>query len=370
MNNICLITYSKSANYGAALQLFATYEFLLENGYNVNVLDYQNSFETPVSFMGFLTSSSSIKEKLRFLISSYIFSVKRNSEKNFGELYQKLNYSVKVTNRIELQEMSQQYDVFCVGSDQVWNPKITNGFDDIFLLNAQLPKKISYASSMGSIDFTGYDENKLICSLREFDYISVREKKALDYLCEKHLNINIAQVVDPTFLLGKDGWNNVLKKYGCKHKIKNKYVLVYALGGNHEQCNSIAHKIAKIIKAEVVTISLSCRPKKVDKLITNANPFDFVSLIKNASFVVTNSFHGTCFSFMFEVPFYSIKFENNPIRAVELLEHYGLGNRIFDDQSCIESWAFSNDDLVVSKNAMANDVHSSATWFLEAINGK
>ena len=61
MNNICLITYSKSANYGAALQLFATYEFLLENGYNVNVLDYQNSFETPVSFMGFLTSSSSIK---------------------------------------------------------------------------------------------------------------------------------------------------------------------------------------------------------------------------------------------------------------------------------------------------------------------
>ena len=98
-------------------------------------------------------------------------------------------------------------------------------------------------------------------------------------------------VVDPTFLFDKDDWMNFWS-YKKERPISDKYVLIYALGGYFNECNTLARQIANKIGAKVVAITLSTRKKNVDEILTNVTPELFVHYIANASFVVTNSFHG------------------------------------------------------------------------------
>lgn len=364
---VCLITYTRSPNYGAALQLYATYKSLIKLNCDVSVLCYQNRFESEKSGLKFLLSDNvGVKDKIREYVASYLFGVKRNSRRNFNDFYNEMKHTSPIKSVEELSKF-EEFDVFCVGSDQVWNPKITGGFDDVFILNSKLnKKKISFSSSMGSVDFSGYSTESFINSLKEYDHISVREEIAYEYLNSRIPN-QITKVVDPTLLLGRDAWNEEIMKKTRGINISDKYVLVYALGGLFEKNRQIASEIAQKIGAKVVAITLSNRPKKVDKIITNATPIDFVQLIRDASFVVTNSFHGTCFSMMMQTPFYSVRFGNNPARAEELLKTYNLDNRLLKENEPINYDLLSKDDLIDAKVNLENNVQKSLTWLKESV---
>lgn len=366
---VCLITYSHSPNYGAALQLFATYKMLEKLGCEVRVLDYQNKFESEKDKFGFWFSNASLKEKARVFISSYIFGVKKNAVYNFNKFYDSLEYTDIIHSVVELSTMSE-FDAFCVGSDQVWNPSITNGFDDVFILNTKLPRKISYASSMGSLKFDGYDEDKLVSSLMTFDSVSVRERSSYDYLNNHFSGKYVTQVVDPTFLFGMKNWDECLERNNINPMIKEKYVLIYALGGYLEQSNKIAHDIANRIGAKVALITLSNRYKDVDYLLTKVTPLDFVSLVKNASFVVVNSFHGTCFSLIYGTPFYSVRFGDNPARSEELLGKYGLTSRLFKNGDEISNDALNDKDIICAQERLQLDADKSVLWLNGAIYGE
>lgn len=366
MKKVCLITYSGSPNYGAALQLLATYQVFQDMGCDVSVVNYQNQFESQKTGLRFLLSNVSIKEKLREFISSYIFGVKKNSKNNFSDFYNRMKYTSKITS-IDEMELIGDFDIYCVGSDQVWNPYITNGFDDVFILNSNVPrKKISYASSMGSCTASEFSENKFIQSLKNFDYISVREEVAVKYL-EKRINKSVKKVVDPTFLLGADGWDKFAECSSSNFAINEKYVLIYALGGDFESNKKVASKIAQMLGVKLYAITLSNRNKGIDRVISNATPFDFVQYIKNASFVVTNSFHGTCFSLMMKVPFYSVRFGANPVRTEELLSLCKLENRLFKTGDVIDEKMLKNDDILKSKNELDLLVADSLEWLRRAV---
>lgn len=368
MKKICLATYVRSPNYGAALQLYATYKALSELGCDVTIMNYQNPFESDKLSLRYLFSHVGFKEKARQYISSYIFGVKQNAKRNFEPFYQKMKYSARIVSIDEIGNLGD-FDVFCVGSDQVWNPRITDGFDDVFILNSSIPRrKISYASSMGSCDIEGYPEEKFIESIKQFSSISVREKIACDFLSEK-IQKPIKQVVDPTFLLSSDDWNQVINKINSKKVCNGKYVLVYALGGYFEKNRLLANKVAKKIGAKVVAITLSNRPKKVDKIVNNATPIDFVRIIRDASFVVTNSFHGTCFSLIMGTPFYSVRFGDNPARAEELLAAYGLQERLFREGDKIKPIHLKNNDLVAVKKKIDENARDAKEWLENAIYG-
>ena len=369
MKKIGLITYTKSPNYGAALQLFATYVTLKDMGYDISIINYQNDFESEKHGIKYLFSGIGIKEIARELISSYIFGVKKNAKHNFTHFYQQMKYSPKLESINEL-SLIGDYDVYCVGSDQVWNPRITNGFDDVFILNTALPiKKISYASSMGSCTLDGYSDEIFIKSLKTFKYISVREKIAYKYLSAK-INKDIKQVVDPTMLIERGNWNKLIDLHSAgETPAKEKYVLIYALGGQFEKNRLLANIIASKIGAKIYAISLSNRNRKIDKVITNATPLDFVRYIRSASFVVTNSFHGTCLSIIMRTPFYSVVFGSNPARAEDLLLTLGLSRRLYHEGDPVCEELLGKDDLNGITETIKTLSNDSREWLQQAIDG-
>lgn len=366
-HKICLITYCNSYNYGAALQLYATYKKLEAMGNQVTVLNYQNKFENSQHTIRYLFTKAKIKEKIRFLVSSYVFGSSKNGKRNFNKFYNAMNYSVPVSNIGEFERLTD-FDVFCVGSDQVWNPRITDEFDDIFTLNGNFVKKVSYASSMGSNQFGGYDTKEFLRRLASFDYLSVREKGAYEYLHDNLPDKQIEQVVDPTILYGKAGWEKSIDEAGIKQSLPEKYVLIYALGGCFDELNVLAHKIADKMGTKVAVITLSNRPKDVDFLVNRATPLEFVNLIKNAFFVVTNSFHGTCFSFLFGTPFYSVRYGDNPARSEELLNKYALSHRLYRDGNRIEDMSMRNEDIILAQNKLNVDADVSKRWLESVLN--
>lgn len=366
MKKICLITYTGSPNYGAALQLFATYQTLCDMDCDVSVINYQNQFESEKRGIKFLLSNVGMKEKAREYVSSYVFGVKKNAHNNFDSFYKLMKYTKRIKSVDEMGNLGD-FDVFCIGSDQVWNPKITDGFDDVYILNtAIVGKRISYASSMGSCDVSEYSSEIFIRSLENFDLISVREKLALEYL-QKRMNKPIKKVIDPTFLISKQGWEKHVKSTKIAKTIKEKYVLIYALGGDFENNKVVAQIVANKIGAKVYAITLSNRNKGIDRIISNATPFDFVSLIQNASFVVTNSFHGTCFSLMMNTPFYSVRFGANPARAEELLSLCKLEKRLYLPGDRIKEELLNNSDILNAQEIIKSYVDESREWLKRAV---
>ncbi|SFH62477.1 Polysaccharide pyruvyl transferase [Lachnospiraceae bacterium NLAE-zl-G231] len=360
---VWLITYVGSANYGAALQLFATYKALEKIGCDVAIVNYENKYEVKQKSLKYLLTNVRLKQKIVWLISSFVFDVRKNSINNFSEFYKSMTYTRKI---YKVNEMIGKADIYCVGSDQVWNPKITHGFDEVFCLaNDDLHKKISFASSMGSAEFGLYDTSILKTHLRNFDALSVREQVAANYIKENITN-KVVTVVDPTFLFDKDDWMNFWS-YKKERPISDKYVLIYALGGYFNECNTLARQIANKIGAKVVAITLSTRKKNVDEILTNVTPELFVHYIANASFVVTNSFHGTCFSINLGIPFYSIKYAKNPFRASELLEKCGLKKRFYCGKNQIEDCMFKNDDILDAQIYLKEESAKSMKWLRNAI---
>lgn len=365
---VCLITYSRSNNYGAALQLFATYRYLERMGCQVDILNYQNVFEASKDGNGLLSISVSIKDAIRWFISGHIFRSIKNAKQNFSKFYNSMNYTAQVSS-IKQIESWKDYDLFVVGSDQVWNPNLTNGFDHVFCLKSdKIKRKISYASSMGSLDFKNFDTKVLFEGLSSFTSLSVREKIAQEYL-ERNVRKNISIVIDPTMLFDRKEWNQLLQLDKVKNPIPEKYVLIYALGGEFDKNNSVARQVADILNIKTAVVTLSNRPKNVDYLMNNITPNQFVKLVNDAEFIVTNSFHGTCFSILFEKPFYSVKYGLNPKRTEELLNRYQLQRRIFSEGDEVDKSLINNMDVKSSSKMIAAFRAESQQWFEEAVWG-
>ncbi|MFA9464607.1 MAG: polysaccharide pyruvyl transferase family protein [Velocimicrobium sp.] len=366
---MCLVTYSNSPNYGAALQLFATYKAFEKLNCDVVVLNYENNYEASHNSLQFLFVKKPIKDKIRWLLASFFFGGAKNSKRNFSEFYSKMNYTKKISSAEELFNI-EGIDAFCVGSDQVWNPQITNGFDDVFCLrNNFITHKFSYASSMGSANFNDYDTEKFITAMKGFEKISVREEIAAEFVRE-NISEQVRKVVDPTLLFDSEQWKKIINLSIEKNPIKEKYVLIYALGGLFKESNRIAHEIAERIGAKVAAITLSNRPKGVDYLLNHTTPEEFVQYISNASFVVTNSFHGTCFSIIFGTPFYSIRFNDNPTRAEELLRKYNLQHRMICKGDSLDIAALQINDIYNANMLIKQDSYDSILWLGDAVYGE
>ena len=362
---VCLITYINSPNYGASLQMFATYKAIEKCEHDPVLLNYVNVYENSQTSLKYLIIHKRLKAALRLFISGYVFKMKINSKNLFGPFYNQFRKTCKVYSVNDLEKLSD-IDIFCVGSDQVWNPLITNGYDDVFFLNTScVKKKISYASSMGSINYE-VDENYLRKALGDFQLLSVREKKAGDLL-SNILNRRVEIVSDPTMLFNKQEWISLLNIKGSR-LIQDDYILIYALDGKFPNLKKVAQKYAAILHCKIACVTLSSRPKGVDYLIDYADPGTFVKAIFEARLVITNSFHGTCFSIIGKVPFISILFNNNTERARGLLSRYALESRLTDCDHDVNRDYISSDDIINANVQINMDRTSSLEWLNRALN--
>lgn len=186
-------------------------------------------------------------------------------------------------------------DYYVTGSDQVWNSKHNEGFNERYYF-AHIPDtaiRISFASSIGETSLSEEHTMRIKSLLSNYKAISVREESAKRLI--DGMGLMATHLLDPTFMLNKEEWMS----YMSQRIFKEKYLLVYTPYNtvDKNQIFDAARKIANKRGLKIVTFSWDWRRDKMaDKTITYASPGDFLSLMWHADYVVTNSFHGTAFS--------------------------------------------------------------------------
>ena len=249
----------------------------------------------------------------------------------FKDKYLKITDSRYESNE-ELKIDAPKADLFITGSDQVWNSAMQNGKDPAFYLDF-VPKgsvRASYAASFGISNIEDGYELFVQQMLNKLDYVSVRETTGLKIL--ESLDVKGGtQVLDPVFLLTKQDWLSVIKK-----EIKEKYLLVYDF--LHDPViEEAAKRIAKEKGWKIYSINDYQPLLYADKNISDAGPVQFMELINSCQLFISNSFHGTVFSIIFEKEFYvfNIKTLNNNSRMIDFLSLLDLSNRHVSSQEQI-----------------------------------
>ncbi len=331
---IALITIHWANNYGASLQVFASVKAFSEFG-EVSVIDYRNTYIK--KGMTLIRFGSKPRDVLRMGKDILRFFPRYRVIKKFENFsYKYLNLTRIVESDEDFKNIANKFDIFITGSDQVWNPKIVsenNKLDTRYFLDfAQGKKKFSYASSIGAHKYNDIEKSILKDLLADYTRIAVREKDSTVYLSEL-LNKKIEHVLDPTLLYNKKQW---LSFFNITEKKQNEpYILVYALKNSLLLKQSI-EQLAKTLKYKVITINQEPFTNYAcDKHIKDAGPDEFLELFANANFVVTNSFHGTCFAVNFNIPFVIASPQIGVIRIQNFLSSVGVHDRIISNENQI-----------------------------------
>lgn len=323
---IGIITVHRNVNYGANLQAFASAKFLTKSGFDAEIVDYlPKNLDKDNYLFSWLKSSwdndknRSFSHRLKLFLALLLSIPDKNKKlKAFYKFReQKCDKSPKYNSLNEVIK-ADYTDIVC-GSDQIWNPDITEGINPIYFGDILgVKNKVSYAASMGREKYNGTDEMLAAKLINKIDYVSVREEKSVDYI-EKISGKKVSCVCDPVFLLEKQEYIKIAKPI----KIKKPYLLVYSVVGNNDMLNA-ALEFAKKKNLTVVEICQSKNHKRKHIQLSSASPEEFLGAILNAEYVVTNSFHGTAFSIIFEKNFYVFDNKVRGSRITDLLIKAGL----------------------------------------------
>ena len=299
-------------NFGSVLQSFAFQHILNEKGIDAKIINYKKK----ISLMQLLriTNLALVKVKLLNIRKKiYIFTNSDRKEwwrkkdinyKEFIELY--INTTPVITGYKLLRKFITSYDVVIVGSDQLWNP-MNNGTH--FATVEFAPKNIvrySYATSFGVTNLKKRDISLMKKVLPTFRMISVREQqgaKIINSILGNLIDVHVD--LDPTILIDGLKWENILN-LDIKRK-GEKYILGYFISSNEkyrELIDSIAEsKGLHLIVLPHIDQYVRADEKYEEYEVCSAGPIEFLNFIRNAEYVVTDSFHGTVFSILFKKRF-------------------------------------------------------------------
>jgi len=335
MKKIGIITFSAADNFGALMQCYALRKYLTQRGYDVEVINYWPSYLRKEYRLMFNWEElrSGVQSGLKCLWRSVIYIRFKNLPKAISK-QRKMNYfrknylniTKKCRNLKELKNLPP-YQLYIAGSDQIWNPELTGGkLDPVFFLNfaPANARKVSYAASTGnapSKDMLG----KYKYYMKNLDYISVREKKTADILA-KITDKKVHQDKDPTLLLDRKSWEKLL----LKDKEKKPYIFFFSLYYQPEQFQYVN----KLSERNKMPIKHYFYGRLAKRLVNNGgscyfdSPQELLTKIKNAAYVVTDSFHVTVFSILFEKRFVTFPSGKWNERIENLLEEYHLADHL------------------------------------------
>lgn len=342
--NVKVITRHSPSNYGSLLQSIATVKTIEGLGHDFSIIDYQRPDERGLK--GVLTQVNckagfgNPLKKLAYIAIRY--PIEKFAQVRFDRMRKKyLKMTSRCSSHVDLKKISA--DAFITGSDQVWGPMMNGVYDSAYFLQfvGKDSRKLAYAASFGK---TKFDESTVVAykkMLSEYDKIAVREKSAVSLLEEWGLNNCSGQVLDPTLLLDMSQWTNLLIKKNDFDKYKDlKYILVYQIH-NDPKLSGYAKRLAKHTGMELLRVNpMLHQALRGGKFICSPDLSEFLSLVANASCIVTDSFHGTCFSINFGKQFIEILPNNaTGTRNQSILELTGLSDRIlcdFNDYSLVD----------------------------------
>ena len=337
-----VITLHNVKNYGSALQTYATQKTLENLGCEVEIINYYRKDLIEEKLVENRINGSNIFSKnviTRFVGKLFLKPSVEKQCKKFKDFFDgNINLTKqKYYSNEELKENLPIADVYCTGSDQVWNSDWNRGIEKAFFLDfvPQDKKKIAYAASFGKDKL---NENEIDITremLSKYKYISVREKSAKEIIENLGIN-NVEHVLDPTLLLTKTEWENL--KVDIKHKMK--YILVYQLNTKNPEFDKYVMKLSKYKKMPIIRVSnVSYQRLKYGKFVNCPGVKEFISYFLNAEYVVTDSFHATAYAINFNKKFLSIFPKKFSTRLQSILDLTQLQERRvtdFNDFSLID----------------------------------
>lgn len=323
---IGILTMHKVLNYGSALQAYALQHYISRLGHDAELIDY-------IFPNGTRKKRGSLIQQM-FAPLRKIMSGRMTKERKFRQFYK--DYFVCSKNRYEspeeLAKSGLDYDIFMTGSDQVWNPQhIKDDRSFFFPFAPKGSKKVSYASSFSVAQIPEAEKATYRSLLGNYSAISVREKSGVQ-IVEELTGKKAEMVCDPTLLLNKEEWSEMVKDMPKPYP--EPYILAYILRYSYDpypEINGIIDAVQSRLGLHLIILdgSLKDMKRKNSTVIKNAGPLEFINLVKNASFIITTSFHGTAFALNFGIPFYSVIKDRSGFdtRMIDLLEKAGLSDR-------------------------------------------
>ena len=330
------ITCHDVYNHGASLQAYALQTYLESMGHTVEIIDYKPYYLSRHYLLWSVDNPVFDKPIIKQLylvakLPGRLLALKRKRQfDDYTAKYLKLTKQ-RYNSNDELKANPPKAGVYIAGSDQIWNTLFPNGRDAAFYLDfvPSAKKKISYAASFATEDVGDEYKPFVRKMLQNFDAISIREHCSLPLLVSLGRENGVA-VCDPVFLLSKEQWNEVISH---THE-KERYLLVYDTEQS-AKIQEIAQQIAKEKNLKIYNIS-GFRLGYVDKDLWASSPIDFVRLIRDADYVVSNSFHATAFSLIFERDFCVVnRSEGINERMKSLLMSYNVAQRLVTGYSAL-----------------------------------
>lgn len=337
MKKAALITCHNIKNYGSVYQTYATTVIFKDFGYDVTVIDYQRPGTDSKGFRTKTLSESHLAKKpLLKYIYPYVLRVSFNKMdgvfSSFLATYVKTT-SLRYLTEEELRQERPRADLYISGSDQIWNSEINGRIERPYFLSF-LPddaKRISFASSFGKTSLTDMEKSETYQLLSKYDWLSTRETSGAEII--RDLGLNADLVLDPTLWLSRNQWEQLAKPVHCPKR----YILVYQLHRNKKMDRYVRH-LEKKYRMPCLRVDLYYHYiVKSGRHIICPSPGQLITLIENAEYVVSDSFHMTVFSIIFNKKFLSIFSENSfNDRIANILKLFQLENRQLTDYSDFE----------------------------------
>lgn len=370
-NKIGTLTFHMAHNFGAMLQAYALQRAISRLGGDCEIIDYR--FPYIDQWSGLRTYKELCKEvgflkaPFRFLRLCYRHFRRPCSpmRKKFDAFMRSMKLS-RTTYFSKEQLKSAKYDFIVTGSDQIWNPDLTNGPAEEYFgrcFDLSRTRLISYAASNGKNCLPPEHADMMLHWLRDYKALGIREKSFADNLHDNY-GLQTLAVPDPVFLLSAEEWRDLANK--ADTRIREPYLLLYAF-----QVDSSIYDLARQIASERNLKLVSIQYKYDDSLsdmiqLTDCGPLDFISLFSGADFVCTSSFHGNAFAIIFEKKFLCVGHPLYSQRNRDMLAMFNLSSQFVSQPQHFNDYSISI-DYQYCNNLCKQEVYKAECFLRKAL---
>lgn len=339
MKQAALITCHNIKNYGSVFQTYATTVVFKGFGYDVTVIDYQRPGTDKEGFRKrTLQESHMAKKPVIKYVFPYVLKVSfQKMERVFSDFLRKYVATTAKTYLTE-EELVQDCpgaDLYISGSDQIWNSDINGRIERPYYLSFLQDDKmrISFASSFGKTQLHDGEKEETRTLLSKYQWLSTRERSGTEII--HGLGLDADTVLDPTLWLSKEQWERLAEPV----RAPKRYVLVYQLH-NNKAMDQYIKQMEKTCHLPCLRVDLFYHYMvKSGRHIVCPTPGQLISLIKNAEYVISDSFHMTVFSILFNKKFISIYSENSfNDRIASILKLLDLEDRHLESYADFGIW--------------------------------
>ena len=348
---VSIITiHDPDVNYGSTLQSCGTYQFIKSLGYDVQLIDYKPDYK-------------SFKQRIKKHVLQIVFwkDAHRRRKKIDQYFAQHASLTRRYVTREDLFADPPVADVYITGSDVIWNRDVNpEGGDPAYYLGfVRSGMKMSYAPSMGQWQS---DENvrHIVDQVSDFVYLSVREERSREQLEAAGLK-NVKCVMDPVFLLDVANYQKQIQP-----NIYGDYTLVYLMSDTPEKRERV-NQLARSYGDRVVAFGGFKRKSESDVFIRDAGVEDFLSLIYHAKHIITDSFHCTAFSLIFNKQFWYLPSIDSSMRIENMLQYVGLERRIISQSVKLDDATRSDICYEIVNELLRPKIEASKSYLRDAL---